>query len=334
MVRPLVVEGETAAANGGNSVNVSGPFELVCRVDDEKAWRRARLTGLGASDMAAVLGEDPHKSALKIYAEKVGRIDGDDLADVEAVEWGKELEPVIIRMFTKRTGRRAYPSGELLRSSEHPWALATLDARNVVQARTMNDGCDAPLEIKTASAFISEQWEDGPPPHYLIQVHHQMLVTGAEFATIACLLGGQRLVWCDVERDETLIRKIIHNGERFWDRIQRKDPPDPDGSEATRAALHSMFPKDDGETVALSGELIQIVDEWRALKDQKKAAEKRITLLENEIKATLGAATLGLLPNNDAISWKAQKMAARSMPETSARVLRFHPAKMKLLKGA
>ena len=64
-----------------------------------------------------------------------------------------------------------------------------------------------------------------------------MLVTGAPKATIACLLGGQRLVWCDVERDEETIRRIIYHGERFWRAVQERTPPAPDGTESAKRAL-------------------------------------------------------------------------------------------------
>jgi putative phage-type endonuclease len=299
------------------------PYEIVCSSADERAWLEARKGGLGATDMAVVLGENPWRSQLELFAEKTGAVEAADLSDVEAVEWGKRLEPVIVDAFGARTKRKVRPAGHLLRSVAYPWALATLDAWNL----PTNDGAEIPLEIKTTGAHKAEEWSEGPPEHYRIQIHHQMLVTNAERATIACLLGGQRLVWCDVDRDEVLIRKIIFQGAIFWERVLQRQAPEPDGSDSARRVIHRLFPHDTGATLELPMVLAETVDEWQALKAEKSALEKRIAACENAIKATLGDATTGVLPTGDAVSWKEQHRAEHVVPAGSHRVLRYHPTK-------
>ena len=39
------------------------------------AWLAERRKGIGASDVAAILGEDPRRSALSVYAEKIDDIE-------------------------------------------------------------------------------------------------------------------------------------------------------------------------------------------------------------------------------------------------------------------
>lgn len=311
-------------ASAAERIIESLPYEVVCSTADERAWLEARKLGLGATDMSIVLGVNPWRSALQLFAEKVGAVEPEDLSDVEAVTWGKVLEPVVGAQYAIRTGRRYSPAGELLRSIEHPWALCTLDGWTG-PARGEGPG-GWPLEIKTTSAFNAEEWADGPPEHYHVQIQHQMLVTGSQRVTIACLLGGQRLVWCDVDRDETTIRRIVYNGERFWRRVTERDAPDPDGSESARRVIHALFPRDDGNEVELPMTLAEVVDEWQQLKRERKALEERITLAENTIKATLGDATRGYFPSGDAVSWKEQSMPERTLPATSFRVLRYHPS--------
>ena len=48
----------------------------------------------------------------------------DDLRDIEAVQWGHKLEPVIIEAYQERTDRPVRRDGRLLRSRQYPWALA------------------------------------------------------------------------------------------------------------------------------------------------------------------------------------------------------------------
>lgn len=299
------------------------PYQVVCDTSDEAAWLRARTTGIGASEISRVLGIAPDSwgTEFSLFAEKVGAVPPRDLDDVEAVEWGKLLEPLIIRQYEKRTGRRSERCNLLLRSLAHPWALATLDGRT-------SDGTGSwPLEVKAASAFRSEDWADGPPEHYMAQVQQQLLVTGDPKATIVCLLGGQRMVWMDIERDDVWQRRIVFHGSAFWDRVQRRDPPDPDGTESTKRTLQALFPHDSGEVVELPMALAEIVDEWQQDKRGLKALEERIRLAENTIKATLGDATRGVLPTGDGVSWKEQRRAEHVVAESSYRVLRYHPNK-------
>ena len=214
---------------------MSGSFEVVCSSDDRARWLDLRRTGIGASEIAAVLGESRWKSPLAVYAEKIG--ESSEQSDNEAMFWGIRLERPIVEVFGERTGRPVESSGQLLRSSEHPWAIATLDARVYPREDRW-----WPLEAKTSSAFKAEEWAEGPPREYYLQVQHQMLVTGTPRASIACLLGGQRLVWCDVERDEIEIRRIVHAGRAFWDRLEGRAAPSPDGSESSRAAVLDLYP--------------------------------------------------------------------------------------------
>lgn len=298
------------------------PYEVVCSSDDHQ-WLGLRCRGIGASEIAAVLGIDPRQSPLGLYAEKIGAVERRDLSDVEAVKWGRILEPVIAQVFAETTGRRIERGGLLLRSREHPWALATLDYWTT-------DGESPemwPLEIKNVTAYKAEDWEDGAPDYYLAQIHQQMLVTGSRKATAACLLGGNRLLWCDVTRDETMIRKIRYHGELFWERVLQRRPPDPDASDATRRVLHSLFSVDDGSVVELPMALTEIVEEWRALKAEDAKRRKQIQALENVIKATLGSAKCGLLPTGDQISWATEHVREHVVRAHDKRVLRYHPRK-------
>ncbi len=292
-------------------------YDLVCSTSDRTAWLKARASGLGASEIAAACGESPWDSPYSLWARKSRHLPEKD--ESEAMTWGRLLEPVIIAEYGRRSGRKAEPHGLLLRSREHPWALATLDGM------TWSDDGQAPwpLEIKNSSQYMAEHWVEGPPVHYQYQVQQQMLVTGARKATSACLLGGNRLVWCDIERDERMIRKIIERGSELWQRVLDDVPPDVDGSEATARALNAMHPESDGRTLCLDAEMMSVADEIETLKVSNKAAKERLDELEARVKATLGAAEMGVLPDGRTFTWKLQHRAAFSVKETSFRVLRL-----------
>lgn len=304
------------------------PYVVVCDShEDEAGWLAARQLGIGASDMPVILGLSPWRSILELYAEKTGEDEPEDLSGNEFAEWGHRLEGPIIDAFRERTGRPTQRAGQLIRSVEYPWAQCTLDGLTGAKDHPLKDTgaqCAWPLQVKNTTAWKADDWADGPPEIYVIQEHHEMLVTGADKATIACLLGGNKLVWADIPRDETLIRKIVFRGQEFWHRVLNREPPPPDGSEATKKALGRLHPQDDGTIVELPGELREAIGLLQRFKAEKKVAETEIWAIENAIKAALGDHQAGCFAGGGpTVSWKQQTRAERVVKESTFRVLRI-----------
>lgn len=300
------------------------PFEIVCDTTVRQDWLDERMSGIGASEIAMVLGVAPESwgNALSLYAQKIGKLER-NLDDVEAVYWGNKLEAPILEAYHERTGRPTSRAGLLLRSTLHPWALCTLDGKTWEAA---NDASQWPLEIKNISGFKAGEWVDGPPEHYFLQIQQQMLVTGDQKATVAALIGGQRMVWADVPRHEITINKIIYHGERFWDRVQKRDVPAPDGTEGTRRALAVLYPQGSGITV-LPHSAIEAADELEAVKAEIKRLEARKETIENTVRAAIGDNEIGAMTDGRSFSWKEQTRKECVLPASSFRVLRLHQSK-------
>ncbi len=152
------------------------------------------------------------------------------------------------------------------------------------------------------------------------------MVTGAQKGTIAALLGGQRMVWADVPRDEVAIRKIVYHGSRFWQRIVDRSVPMPDGTESSRKALAALYPDGSGSLV-LSRQIADEADRLENLKSEiKRLTEERETI-ENTIKAALADKEVGLLPDGRSFSLKLQHRKECVVKASSFRVLRMHQPK-------
>ena len=307
-------------------------YVVVCdQAEGRDKWLEARKLGIGASDMPVILGLSPWRSILELHSEKVGTTEADDLSDNEFIKWGNRLELPILQAYAEETGRPANPSGHLIRSIEHPWAQCTLDGITGADDHPL-EGTGFqygwPLQIKNTSAFKADDWADGPPEQYVVQEHHEMLVTGAQKATIACLLGGNKLVWADIDRDEALIKKIIHHGEAFWRRVLDNDPPPPDGSEATSKALKRLHPQDDGQIVELPAVLRPTMEQLFDLKADAKTLAGQIRAAENSIKAALGDHQAGCFAGGGpTVTWKTSERAGYTLKPTTTRTLRFKKAK-------
>lgn len=181
-------------------------------------WLQERRKGIGGSDAAKVLGVSRWGGPLSVYLEKKGLYVPEDPG--EPAYWGTVLEDVVSREFEKRSGLRVQRQNKIFTHPDYPWMLANIDRRIVGQ----NKG----LECKTASNFMGDEWEgDELPDAYYIQIQHYMAVMGWEACWVACLIGGQRYVQKEVQRNPELINTIIEKEREFWEEHFLKDVPPP-----------------------------------------------------------------------------------------------------------
>lgn len=303
---------------------IAAPYiDTGIRSDDRARWLAARELGVGGSEIAPALGESRWKSALRLWLEKTGRAEPThDDAD-QTREWGLRLEEPLLAWYRERTGLDAKPSRSLLRARSRPHLLSTLDATTEVSGIGR-----IPLELKTCSERKADEWADGVPREYVLQLHAQMVVLDAPAARIAVLIGGQHAGWHHVERDERIVRHVLDGVDRFWERVLRDEQPEADGSEDARRALQLLHPtSDEGRVAMLDGDLVEVSREIDLLADQIAAAEKRRRALEARVMAAIGGAERGELADGSAWTWKTQTRKAHQVKESTFRVLRRVVAK-------
>lgn len=244
---------------------------------------------------------------MKLWAKKTGRVESDDLSGIEYVHWGNVMESVILQQYStdRYAGRQVAPSGELMRSIEHPVLLATLDARTEHEERGW-----IPLDAKNTGAHMEERWADGPPLPYLWQIRHQALVEGTRTSSIAVAVGGNKLFWADDELQDSDALKILRTAEKFWWYVENDIPPEEiDGSEETKRALDATFSPVDGTEVKLGTEFLELDLEYADLKStlsfraaEDRVAKTRCSEIENTLKRAIGNHGGALLQNGTV--WK------------------------------
>jgi putative phage-type endonuclease len=268
---------------------------------DKAKWLESRKAGIGASEAAAIFGLSPYTTPLQLYLEKTEQLAPSE-GELEYLRWGKYLEGPLVQAFREKTGRIATkePAFAVRRRPNHEFMCATLDATQEPTPLGVPTPHTGPgvLELKNAGAWTIKEWKEEPPLAFLIQVQHQLAVTGWSYGSIAALVGGNRFVWQDVERSDEFIEILIKKEQEFWERIKERRPPDPDGDHETRKLIWRAYPKATGDLIRLDDPIwIETDDRIVALdKDVTKKSEE-LEALKNKFRLAIGEASAAALRN-------------------------------------
>jgi len=183
--------------------------------------KKNRMKGIGASESAIVLGISKWMSPYELWLIKTGRMEPKSLDDVPQVYWGNVHEDSIAKKYAEENNLRVRRVTETLYHKDYPFLLCHLDRKIEGQKKA--------LECKFAM-FHSDKWgesgSDVVPLSYIVQIQHQLAVTGYEEADLAVLIGGWDYRWYPFKRDEEIINKIIVECEKFWRLVETGEPPE------------------------------------------------------------------------------------------------------------
>lgn len=289
-------------------------FEEVCDADDRPRWLAARRTGIGGSDIASILGANPWKGALAVWADKTGKVEDHEAG--EAALWGSKIEPLILEHFGQVTGRKVQRAQKLLRSRKWPFLLATLDGEQWDAARGDAIGC---IEIKVTS--LEDRWEDGPPQYVVAQIQQQLAVTDREWTSVAALFNGRTFWHQDFGRDEQMISEIVERGAEFWGRVELEEAPE--ATAGDKNTLAALYPKaQEGLVVELGADFVSLDEEIQKLKGAKKEIDLALSAAENKLRQAIGEAAVAKLPNGFQYKYAVESRAGYTTQPWTGRVLR------------
>lgn len=262
-------------------------------------WLQARTRGLGGSDASIILGLNKYKTPFELWLEKTGQVTPQSSTS-EAAYFGTLLEDLVAKEFEKRSGKKVRKRNAMFQHPEHDFILANID-RFIV-------GEKAILECKTASAFLAKEWEgDDIPEAYIVQMQHYLGVLGTEYKKgyFAVLMGGQKFIWKEIERDDELIEMIFQAEIDFWNNhVLSENPPALDGSSAAEKFLKERYKESEpNKIVQLGASYKSKIEEYQSLKETIEQLEEQKKAIENELKNELKDAEIGYTGNYE-VQWK------------------------------
>lgn len=194
-----------------------------------------RTEFIGGSDIGTILGLNPWKSAYTLWAEKSGRIEAEDISDIEAVWWGTNMEELVAKRFCMKTGKKVKKTTYEFSCKEYPFLVAHVDRLGV--------GEKFVLECKTTSARNRTNYDEGEiPPYHYAQVQFYLMLTGYKVGYLATKRDSDFYV-TKIDRNDEFIEEIKESAIAFWQMVQDGTEPDIDDSESTADTINQMYPE-------------------------------------------------------------------------------------------
>jgi len=266
------------------------------QIHDRSEFHAERRRMIGGSDAPAVVGLSPFKGAYQVWAEKVGKVEPDEL-EGEHLELGLVIEPYMAGKYARQTGlavigARDLPRGGLCMHKTWPWMGCHLDAEIHGDPRGVGV-----FQIKS-TGFDDEEWQHGAPDHVVIQTQHEMECRGASWGVIGVLFGAPLLHtrFIELDKQKELIEVVMDAEANLWRMVETGEEPPARGIDLK--ALKRMYPNVlNTEEVDLPAE----AEQWDADYARGAALEADGRRIKNDAKAelvrTIGAAGRGKLPS-------------------------------------
>lgn len=287
----------------------------VIDTPSDDAWREARRRYITATDSAAILRCSPWATPLTVWASKRGI---QAVSDSPAMAWGRRLEAVVADAAAEELGLAVQTPPRLLASARYPWLAASLDRWILGQV-----GPPEPVEIKTSSE--TDGW--GPtgstqiPPHYYIQVQHQMIVVGAAQAHLVALLRGSDLRHYIIRGDDETQTAIIEATRAFALLVQSGQQPSPDWTHpSTPSLIRRLHPPHPGH-VDLPRAADELARRLAEIKERVAELTAQRESLEAQLIAMLGGAEMGRTPEGIEVRWQSRHRASYTVPATTFHTL-------------
>lgn len=242
----------------------------------KEEWLSIRKNSIGGSEIAVAIGASRWATKFELWASKTNRINR-STSNAEAMYWGNVMEPIIRDEFAKRTGLTVKTTNYIFASQTHPFLTANLDG--VVE---LGGGECAVLELKTAGTYADNDWNDGLPIEYFLQVQHYMFITGMSKAYVAVLIGGNSFKYLEVQRDDASIDIIVNLATEFWNNVKADTPPPATAKD--NGVLSTLYPNSKPTIIALPEEFSEVLTNYENAKTAMEEAKAKKEAAEVIIK--------------------------------------------------
>lgn len=257
------------------------PPEMVAKLlvnsDD---WHQRRQQGIGGSDAVIIAHGDDDKLE-KLWLEKTGQIDPENLDDIVCVQIGKWTEPLNRLFFERQLNTKVQEiNAESRIHPLFPFIRANLDGMAFV------NGVLCVLECKHLLGF--QDFEEAAAKYYP-QIQHNLLLTGCKTAYLSAFEGMTRYKYLKIASDPDYQNDLLSRETEFWECVTHKIKPTPSPMPEVIPGLDDMRSVDMTGSNAWANAATDWLENQQAAKKFENAKKSLKDLVAPDVKLASGA---------------------------------------------
>jgi predicted phage-related endonuclease len=202
---------------------------MMALVLDTLTDSRNRRAFIGGSDARIIMGDD-EAALLRLWREKRGEAEPEDLSGNLIVQLGSVTEELNRHWYERNTGQVV---SAVQRRVFHPvkrWMAATLDG--------MVEGTGAVFEAKFMLPWTFS--EEAAAEKHMAQLQHNMWVTASRMAVLSIITGGGKWVEITIPADPLYQHLLLTAEKKFWRCVETGETPHLFGVEPPRPRLEAV----------------------------------------------------------------------------------------------
>jgi len=184
---------------------------------------------IGGSDARIIMGDDEAK-LVRVWREKRGEIEPEDLSGNLIVQLGVVTEELNLAWYQRNSGQTVKDAQKRVRHPVHRWMAATLDG--IVE----QTGAVFEAKFMLPWAFT----EEAAAEKHMAQLQHNMWVIAARSAVLSIITGGGKWVEIKIHADPLYQHLLLTAEKKFWRCVLSGEPPRLFGVEPPRPRLEAV----------------------------------------------------------------------------------------------
>ena len=188
-----------------------------------------RCTFIGGSDARVIMGDD-EANLVRLWREKRGEAEPEDLSCNLVVQLGNVTEDLNRRWYQRNTGHAIKDVQKRVQHPVNKWMAATLDG--------LVDPGGAVFEAKFMLPWTFT--EEAAAAKHMAQLQHNMWVIASRSAVLSVVTGGGKWVEITIHADPLYQHLLLTAEKKFWRCVQTGETPLLFGVEPPRPRLEAV----------------------------------------------------------------------------------------------
>jgi predicted phage-related endonuclease len=176
------------------------------------SWSRRNF--IGGSDARTIMNDD-EATLLRLWREKRGEVEPEDLSDVLIVQLGTVTEDLNRRWYERNSGCSVTGMQRHIRHPVIKWMGATLDG--------LVEPSGAVFEAKFMLPWTFS--EEAAAEKHMAQLQHNMWVTASRTAVLSIITGGGKWVKMTIPADPLYQHLPPTAEKKFWRCVESGETP-------------------------------------------------------------------------------------------------------------